>query len=164
MTDPIDPLAALAAEVAASEEEKRLHPILSNEEVAAARERGRARAQELVRKQAMKAIEEEALRDAQHEAGLVTGETVKDELVNITLDLAPHQPYIGLNSKRYYHAYPYAVPRHVADTLREIQARGWQHQDEIDGKDLSEHYRRALNTGLSPVRGLTNPPTGALVH
>jgi hypothetical protein len=79
-------------------------------------------------------------------------------MVRITLDLAPHSPFVVLNHRPYYHAQTYTVPRHVAETLREIQQRGWRHQDEIDGKTLSEHYQRARQTGLSPVKGVTNSP------
>jgi len=72
-----------------------------------------------------------------------------DDVVNITLDLAPHQPDIRLDGVVYYHGMTYKVKRRVADTMREIAARGWKHQDEIDGKSMAQHYQRPRNEMLS---------------
>jgi hypothetical protein len=142
----------------ASADPDRLHPLLTNEEVLAAREEARKQLLAEQIKAAKKKIIADEMQRLRTEGGMSTGDGVKDQMVRITLDLAPHSPFVVLNHRPYYHAQTYTVPRHVAETLREIQQRGWRHQDEIDGKTLSEHYQRARQTGLSPVKGVINPP------
>ena len=142
----------------ASADPDRLHPLLTNEEVLAAREEARKQLLAEQIKAAKKKIIADEMQRLRTEGGMSTGDGVKDQMVRITLDLAPHSPFVVLNHRPYYHAQTYTVPRHVAETLREIQQRGWRHQDEIDGKTLSEHYQRARQTGLSPVKGITNSP------
>lgn len=161
----VSALAEAVAEIEAmelsEEAEERLHPLLSNEEVLAARAEARAALEADQRKAAKKKIVEDEKQRLRTEEGLVTGDGTKDQMVRISLDLAPHSPFIVLNHRPYYHAQTYVVPRHVAETLREIQQNGWRHQDEIDGKTLKEHYQRARDTGLSPVKGVTNAPARA---
>lgn len=146
------------ADIQAADDEVRLHPILTNAEVEEAKAEAKEKVLEAQRKAAKKKIVDDEMQRLRTEEGLVTGDGTKDQMVRISLDLAPHSPFIVLNHRPYYHAQTYPVPRHVAETLREIQQRGWRHQDEIDGKTLSEHYQRARSTGLSPVKGVTNAP------
>lgn len=136
--------------IEAADAEVRLHPILSNEEFEAAKLAARAALETERKKAARKAVLETETQRLREEEGMSAG-GVKDEKVRIMLDLAPHSPYILINSRPYYHGQTYTVPRHVAETLREVQQRGWRHQDEIDGKSLSEHYQRARQTELSPT-------------
>lgn len=141
-----------------AEDEPRLHPVLSNEEVEAARAKARKEVEADRKAAATKAyIAEEKLR-LQREEGLVTGDGVKDEIVHITLDLAEHSGKITLSGTEYHHGFGYDVPRHVADTLREIQARGHNHQNEIEGKMIADRFRRPHNTSLSPIRGVASSP------
>lgn len=139
----------------------RLHPLLSNEEVEEAKAEARRQVEAAAHKAAKKKIIDDEMQRLRTEEGLVTGDGTKDQMVRIALDLAPHSPFIVLNHRPYYHAQTYTVARHVAETLREIQQNGWRHQDEIDGKSLKEHYQRARDTGLSPVKGVTNAPAKA---
>jgi hypothetical protein len=144
-----------AAEISA---EERLHPFLSNEEVLEARAEAHRQIDAERRKKAKKhLIDQEKLR-LEREEGFTTGDGVKDQIVKITLDLAPHSAHIVLNLRPYYHGQTYKVPRHVAETLREIQQSGWRHQNEIEGKSLTQHYQRARTTGLSPIKGISNAP------
>ena len=148
-------IAELAAEI---DTEERLHPFLSNEEVREARAEAHRQIDAERRKKAKKhLIDQEKLR-LEREEGFTTGDGVKDQIVKITLDLAPHSAHIVLNLKPYYHGQTYKVPRHVAETLREIQQSGWRHQNEIEGKSLTQHYQRARTTGLSPITGVINGP------
>ena len=150
---------SLADAVAAAEPEERLHPVLSNEEVLAARAKARSNIEAQRRKAAttdlIKAEEERLAR----EEGLVTGDGVKDEMVTVTLDLAEHSARIVLSGTPYYHGHTYTVPRHVGDTLREIQSRGHNHQNDIEGKGLSERMRRPHLTMLNAkTAAVTNAP------
>lgn len=124
------------------EEAERLHPILSNAEVLEIRARAADKLVAERKKAAAKQLEDETLSELRREQNLKTGEGVKDELVTVTLDLAEHSDRIVLDGKAYFHGRTYHdIPRHLADTLREIQARGWKHQDEVDGKDLVQQHR-----------------------
>lgn len=139
--------------------EARLHPLLSNSEVLEARASARRKIEAERRKAAMKQVEDEETARLRKEEGLVTGHTSNDQMVKITLNLAPHSNCIRLNGNDvYYHQFTYEVPRHVANSLREIQARGWIHQDEIDGKSLTQHYQNARSSEVSPIAGVTNAP------
>lgn len=160
MTEETDPLAAAAAE-AAEKPAENAHPILSAEDVEAAKAKARQRVEAERRKTAMKAIEDEETQRLNVEEGLHTGDQVKDELVNLTLDLAEHSSRISLSGRLYFHGQTYTVARHIADTLREIQARGWQHQQEIDGKPMYGAFRKPHETILSGARGITNAPSAA---
>lgn len=77
-------------------------------------------------------IEEEyfkrALRDEEKRAGL------HGAYVDITIDLAPYAPYIMLDGVIYWHGTPYEEPVNVAATLLDIQARTWEHDNEIQGR------------------------------
>lgn len=98
-----------------------------------------------------KILEQETQR-LKNEEGLVTGDSFKDEMVTVTIDLAPFSPSININGRPYWHGKTYNVARHVADTLREQMYRTWQHQNEIDGKSLSEFYARKHVADLYKVK------------
>jgi len=152
--------------------EVRLHPILSNAQVLEARAKARSKIEKERVATAMKSVEDEETRRLRREEGLTarTGVSHADEIVSITMDLAPYQPYLNLgdiiDGQRYWHGYTYQVPRHVADTLRELMARGWAHQHETEGKDLLQHYQNARDTVISAVSGTQNAPKrpDAAVH
>lgn len=127
------------------------HPLLTAAEVAEAKAKARAKLDKERRLAAMKAVEDAETERLKREEGLVTGDGAKDEMVDITLDLAPFTEKIVLNSVPYWHSFTYPVPRHVADTLRDIQAQGWKHQDEIDGKGLAQHYQANRRTHIKQV-------------
>lgn len=76
-------------------------------------------------------------------------ESRNNDIVDITLDLAEHSERLVLDGVAYYHGQTYRVTRAKADTMRDIIARGWRHQDEIDGKDLRSHYQAKRQTSLS---------------
>lgn len=132
------------------------HPILSLEDQRKARDEARAVILEERRKAAFKdlvAKEREKLLGVE---GLRTGDPVRDELVSVTLDLAEHSDRIVLNGVIYLHGQTYKVPRHVADTMREIQSRGHNHQNELDGKGIADRFRRPHNTVVETRPGHSN--------
>lgn len=152
------PPADLAAALAATDEaEERLHPILSNEKVRELQ----AKARDQIMKEKEKAAEADFLLGEKQrlarEEGLVTGNGIKDEPVTISLDLAEHSDRIVINMVPYWHGHTYTVPRHLADTLREMQSRGHDHQNQVEGKSIADRFRRPHNT-------VFNGKTGVVKH
>jgi len=76
------------------------------------------------------------------EEGLTVGNSHMDEIVNVTIDLAPYAPSILVNGISYWHGKNYPVPRHVAASLQETMFNTWKHQGEIKGESLSEFYAK----------------------
>lgn len=143
------------------------HPILTVDEqrdaIAAAHKRVDADA----RKDAKKALEQ-AIYDAQRgKTGLRTGNPVLDELVVCTLDLAEHSDCIRINGHQFWHGHTYTVPRHVANSLREMQQRGHHHQAELDGKGISEKMKKPMLTAIvadkntGAIQAIHNAPQAA---
>lgn len=153
-------LEVMDMKLAAEREAEAPHPFLSADEVLEVRKGAEAellKERKTKAKDELKKIEKQRLRE---EMGLYVGGPA-DESVTIYMNLAEHSQYVTLNTKRYFHGYTYKVPRHVASTLAEIQSRGHKHQDEIDGKSLTQHYQRNRDTTLSPVRGISGQPQRA---
>lgn len=77
-----------------------------------------------------------------------------EEEFTITLDLYEGCNQIVIDSadpgmRVFVHGGTYTVPKSIYDTLRDIQARGWGHQREIDGKETNT-YRKQQNSILKP--------------
>lgn len=145
-----------AADLAAAlddAEEVRLHPILTNAEFKAAQAKAHKKIDAEKRAAAMKAVEEQTLEAVRGKAGLITGDPGKDELIEIYLDLYEGSDHVMLSGVRYDHGRVHTVPRHVADTLREIASRGHNHQNELDGKGLSARPARQVGTILNARTG-----------
>lgn len=86
--------------------------------------------------------------DAARRAGLP-----QEEMKFIALDMAGHSDRIMLDGIIYFHGQTYEVPKHTYDVLREVVARGWEHEDEIGGANR-DMYRRPRTTALT--RGMEN--------
>lgn len=89
----------------------------------------------------------------QREEGLTTGNSHMDEIVNVTIDLAPYAASIMVNGKPYWHGHAYPVPRHVAVSLQETMFQTWKHQGTIKGESLSEFYAKQHVDNLYTVKG-----------
>lgn len=140
--------------------EVRLHPVLSNVEFRAAEAKALARIDKEDKAAAMKAVEEEMIEKIRGKKGMLTGNAIMDEMVEIHLDLAEFAADIRINGVIYPHGGTFTVPRHVANTMREIQSRGHIHQNELDGKGIADRYRLPYNT-LIDKRGVHNAPPAA---
>lgn len=57
-----------------------------------------------------------------------------EEMVTLTLDMYPGAGDLRLDGKIYRHGQTITVTKRVADSVLEVIARGWRHQEEIDGK------------------------------
>lgn len=75
----------------------------------------------------------------------------EDQLESVEIILAPfvassrfNSAFIALDGVRFYHSMVYSVSRKVGDTMRDIMARGWEHEREIHGE------RRKADINLRP--------------
>lgn len=159
-TAPRPPAVTLAD--ALEDSEGRLHPILSNAEFRAAEQKALDRLLKEDKTAAAKAVEDELIEKIRGKKGLVTGNPALDEPVEITLDLAEYTDHLKINGTIYMHLGTYTVPRHVANTLREMQSRSHNHQTELDGKGISEKMRKPHNT-LIDRHGTHNAPVDRAV-
>ena len=149
-TDEQDPLVEIDRRIdqnpELSEEEKALIKQKAREHVLRVQEE-RAEAQ---RKKLVDSFTERAIRDAEKVAGL------HGAFVDITLDLAPHQPYLMIDGTMYFHGVIYEVTQNQAASMIEMQYRGWEHDNEIHGRRRrADLARRPANTRLSP-HGVVN--------
>lgn len=144
-----DALAALFADSAAPAAQS--DSILSAEEIEAAKKVAAENVQKALRDAELKRIVAEEEARLRRLEGQRTGQADKDEDVEIFIDVAEFCDRITLNMVDYFHGYRYTVPRHVADSLREIMQRTHRHQMEIDGKSHDEMYRRTAPVALSPT-------------
>lgn len=117
--------------------------------------------QEELRLEARKKIDDERVKQAEDdylkkaELELRRAHDPDEEMVEVTLDLAEHSDRITIDGTIYFHGYTYKVPLNTYRTIMEIQARGWDHQAIVDGKNVNQ-YRRAHNLRISPVHGVVN--------
>lgn len=94
---------------------------------------------------------------AAQELGLEDGGTVLkgpmpipgEEMFTLTLDMYEGADRIMIDSKIYLNGATYTVNKRTYDTMREMIARGWEHQREIEGKDRNA-YRKQANIVISP--------------
>lgn len=137
--------------------EERLYPVLSNEEVVAVRAEARKKLEAERIAAAKKSLLAEETERLRMEEGMVTGGE-GDEMVDITIVLAQHSDRLLVNMRPYWHGMTYRVPRHVANSFREMMYRGERHENEIRGNSLATFYQKNRDTTLSPVKGARNAP------
>lgn len=65
---------------------------------------------------------------------------LEEEMVDVTIDLAPYSDRIVLDGVVYFQGQTKTVRASVAEVITEIQGRTWEHQAQIDGK--SENFYR----------------------
>ena len=131
---------------------------LTPQEIEEAREAARARVMAKRKLQFKDQIAKEEELKLEAELGQIVLSGEKSDLVQITIDLPEFAPHVTLNSRAFWHGQAYRVPRHVYDTLRDVCARAWDHQREIDGKSRAMYKERGTKisgTGQSVgVQGL----------
>lgn len=132
--------------------------VLSKDEVEAVRAQAREEILKQKKVNAKKRLLEEEKSRLQREEGLTTGSSHKDQMVNITIDVAEYTDRITLNGKTYFQGRTYAVQRHVAESIRDIMFHTHEHQNEVDGKSAAHFYRNQRSTSLSPVKGIKDAP------
>lgn len=139
------------------------HPILTIDEQREAIQSALKRVSADEKKEALKAFEKQVYERERGVTGLRTGNPILDEMVTVTLDLAEHSDRIWINGHQFWHGHTYKVPRHVANSLREIQQRGHHHQADLDGKGISERGKKPMLTAIKAdaggnVVGIENAP------
>jgi hypothetical protein len=132
-------------------------PLLSEEEIEGIRQQARKIVARDRKKAAMDALLEKELEAIRGKEGMRTGDPIKDEIVNIMIDVGLSSDSITVNGKKYFHGEQATVPRHVAESLREIMWRTQMHEQDISGKPLATFYQRARHTEISRA-GVKNAP------
>jgi len=100
---------------------------------------------------------QEALREARQ------AHVPDEQMLHVTVDLAPFLPYVMLDEVQYFHGYSYDVPRSRAVVLYEQMQRSWQHEDETHGRSRFSPGRRPRSIVLGPrdagtvTRGVNGP-------
>jgi hypothetical protein len=116
--------------------------LLSPEEIANAIAEARKRYSATAKKKARDALIAEEMNRIARVEGMRTGDGAKDEEVPITIDLPEYAPCLVVNMEPFWHGHTYVRPRHMVNSLREMINRAWSHQDDIDGKSISQRLSR----------------------
>lgn len=119
------------------EEEK---PLFSAKEIADIKAKARAEIIDDKKASLKKQMIADEKRRLRLEEGLTVGNSFMDEIVSITIDLAPYAPSIIINGRSYWHSKTYPVARHIAMSLQETMFNTWKHQGTIKGESLNEFY------------------------
>jgi len=124
----------------------------------AEREQIRQKAREHVAKKRRDKAEATYLAQAIAEEERENAADVNETYEDIQIDLAPFvasekfsASFISLDGVMFYHGLIYNVRYGVAQTLRDIQARGWEHEREIHGqRRKGDITRQQLQPRLGP--------------
>lgn len=76
----------------------------------------------------------------------------QEEIKYFTLDMAGHADRIMLDGVVFFHGVQYAQPKSKYDSLRDIVARGWEHETEIGyaNRNLRKATPQQRSVVLSP--------------
>lgn len=74
-----------------------------------------------------------------------------EKIVPVCLDLPGHANDIRLDGRVFFHGVTYQVTEKVYSTLVDIQARAWEHENEIGGAN------RDLYRGRKPINPIVSP-------
>lgn len=110
----------------------------------------RKKARETVTKRRIETAEEAYLDASIKEAELV--DKPLEQIEYIMLDLAGHSERLMIDGVFYYHGNMYEVPASRAALMREMVARGWDHELEVGGANRDQ-YRKPRNTTFSGKTG-----------
>ena len=132
-------------------------PLLPEEEIAAIRAKALRMVLAERKKAAEKALLAEEMEKLRGKEGDRTGDPAADELVNIMIDAGASTDRIVINGRAFFHGQQYTVPRHKAESLREIMWRTQLHEHSITDKPLAAFYAKARNTVITR-RGVVNAP------
>ena len=118
--------------------------ILSDEQ----REKIRARAKAKVEKERMLEAEAKLLEQFEAEERQVVG--VDEQTEDVFIDLAPYADRIMLDGVIYFQGQTKTVRTSVADVIREICEKTWEHQSIVDGKP-EDFYRKGRGQRVVPT-------------
>lgn len=112
--------------------------ILSPEEIAAAVAEAKSKFAADAKAKAKKELIASEMEKLKRVEGQKTGDSYKDEMIPVTVDLPEFTPHLVINGEPFWHGHTYTRPRHVVNSLREMISRAWNHQDDIDGKSMAQ--------------------------
>lgn len=135
------------------------HLILTVQEQREAIATARARVDTDEKKEALKSFEKTAYEKMRGKGSMRTGDPRKDQMVYVTVDLPEFCDKLTINFQPYWHGCTYPLQRHVAEGLREMAQRAWQHQSEIDGKGLVDRMRTPHVTHIQASGQVLNAPS-----
>jgi hypothetical protein len=72
----------------------------------------------------------------------------QEELQEIQIDLPGHAPHVMLDNVIYLHGHTYTLPRNQVDSIKDIMARAWDHENDIGGANR-DVYRKPRNQRIS---------------
>lgn len=75
----------------------------------------------------------------------------KDDLVDVTINLAPNAEVLTTNGQQYWHGKTYRVSAAVARDLNDRMGATWRHENQIHGESENQ-YRRQTQRRLSERR------------
>ena len=150
-------------------EEPRLHPILSNEDFRAAQGKARERIERDRKAAAMKDVEAREVERLKLEDGFSSGIAENDEIVDVTIDVPGWAVISGTatgllingpaGGRAYHHGHSYAVPRHIAVSLRESMFNMWRVDNQVEGRDIRQSMMQKRNTLINARSGaVANAP------
>lgn len=99
------------------------------------------------KKEAQTAFKEETKRKLRQKVMFAAGkDAVGDDVEAVTIELAPHSPYISIDGRLYYHGLTYKFTQAQAQTIKDQMHRTWQHEREVGGANMNaERGYRSLN-------------------
>lgn len=111
----------------------------------------RAKAREAADKE-RKQRQEDDLYEAELEEARKVGDP-DEVLYAVHLNLAPHASTIRLDNRVFFHGQVVHVNLHQKCALKDIIARGWEHEEEVGGVNR-DRYRPSRGVSISP-HGIT---------
>lgn len=99
------------------------------------------------------AAEEEYLQQQMDAADKARHPEIVEEYRELRLDLPPYMDRIILDGKVYMQGGTYTVPKRVYDVMRDITWSGFKHDDEVNGRNNSNVYRRERELRMNASTG-----------
>jgi hypothetical protein len=85
----------------------------------------------------------------------------------VLVDLPGHAVHVMIDGVEYLHSFTYTLPRPVADTVREIIQRAWDHEDDVQGANRAFYHqpnRRTRGRGITLNRAHANLSAGSILR
>lgn len=97
---------------------------------------------------------------AKKDAKAVDEDAEPEEMVNFRVHLPSQADKISIDSREYYHGFTYSVGKRQADSMRDIQAQSWRHDDQVRG---FRPHSRGSSTGGIQIDGNGNQVTSPVM-
>ena len=128
------------------------HPVLTDAQVDASKEKAIKRLAKARIEAAAKAIEDAEYQRLVSEEGVTIG-GVLDDLVEITLNLPPDGLFLASDGRRFNNRKTYKVSRSVANDLMWRQDCGWRNESARKGEDRFAFYQQKRAPEIKHIHG-----------